>query len=295
MAGGRLSGRLGGWSPPPLLGSAWRPGRVVWFSRRRGVAASGSPAGLSRGLGAGLRPLGATLNGPGKATRFGLGDPLKLLNHGVEALNQPLARPPDPLRAAIELLNPSLRPALHVGHLPLGCCAHVLGLPRGRVRQLARLAFGGLAEIVGESLGGLAKLLCLALGGLPKLLRLVLGALTQVLGLALGGFAGLLGLPRGLRASLIGLPYALLQPVVGTGTGAGGDLLGGLVRALEDASGLIGDLLEGVPDRRLRRRSQAPHHYPRQLERGAVRAACAQPRRGRDFAVGSRRLPPRAA
>ena len=85
-------------------------------------------------------------------------------------------------------------------------------------------------------------------------LCLALGALTQLLGLALGGFAGFLGLPRGLRANLIGLPYALLQPVVGTGTGAGGDLLGGLVRALEDPAGLIGDLLERVPDRRFRRR-----------------------------------------
>src|SRR5918992_1356709 len=232
MAGGRLSGRPGGWSPPPLPGSAWRPGRVVWFSRRSGVAARGSPAGLSRGLGAGLGPPCATLNGPGKATRLGLGDPLKLLNHGVEALDQPLARPPDPLRAAIGLLNPSLRPALHVGHLPLGCGAHVLGLPGGRVRQLARLALGGLAELLSESLGGLAKLLRLALCGLPKLL----------------------GLPRGLRASLIRLPYALLQPVVGTGTRAGGDLLGGLVRTLEDAASLIGDLLEGVPDRGLGRR-----------------------------------------
>src|SRR5918999_1175307 len=254
MAGGRLSGRLGGWSPPPLLGSAWQPGRVVWFSRRCGVAARGSPAGLSRGLGAGLRPLGAALNGPGKATRFGLGDPLKLLNHGVEAFDQPLARPPDPLRAAIELLNPGLRPALHFGHLPLGCYAHVLGLPGGRVRQLARLALGGLAELLSESLGGLAKLLRLALRGLPKLLGLVLGALTQLLGLALGGFAGFLGLPCRLRASLIGLPDALLEPVVGMGTGAGGDLLGGLVRAREDAWGLIGALLGGVPDRRFRRR-----------------------------------------
>src|SRR5918999_1029231 len=150
MAGGRLSGRLGGWSPPPLLGSAWQPGRVVWFSRRCGVAARGSPAGLSRGLGAGLRPLGATLNGPGKATRFGLGDPLKLLNHGVEALDQPLTRPPDPLRAAIELLNPGLRPALHFGHLPLG------GLPK-----LLCLVLGALTQVLGVALGGFAGFLSL--------------------------------------------------------------------------------------------------------------------------------------
>src|ERR671915_2077211 len=85
-------------------------------------------------------------------------------------------------------------------------------------------------------------------------MRLAVGALAQLVGLTLSRLARLLSLPRSFLTDVLSLPHALLQPVVGPRARARGDLLGRLVRALEQPAGLLGHLLEGVPDRRLRRR-----------------------------------------
>ena len=78
---------------------------------------------------------------------------------------------------------------------------------------------------------------------------------------------------------LLALALGLLEPVVGLRARARGDLLGGLVRALEDVAGLLADLVEGMPDGRLGRGrhlelgDQAAHPLHVAVHGGAVVAA----------------------
>src|SRR5918992_1987482 len=197
--------------------------------------------GLRRGLAARHGPLGRGLFREARGLR--LGDAVELLDHGAQALDQTPARAPDPAGAAIELLYARLRPGPHLANLAFGGRAHVRGFARRGLGQLVRLAGGGVAQLLGEPLGCLAHLLRLALSPLPQLLRLATGFLAILLRLA-----------GGRLADLLSLPLPLLDSILGPRARAGGDLLRRLVGALEQPVRLLGHLLEGVPDRRLRRR-----------------------------------------
>ena len=114
-------------------------------------------------------------------------------------------------------------------------------------------------DLRGGLIGGLALLLCAqGLGHLHALERVVgggehlVGELADVLEQALallpeqaGVDHDLLGVLVGLATDDLRLALGALDPALGLSARAGGDLVGGLVGALEDAGRLLTDLVEG--------------------------------------------------
>ena len=125
-----------------------------------------------------------------------------------------------------------------------------------------------------------------ALGGVVGRVQDVVGELADVLDQALALLPeqarvddDLLRVGVRLLAHEVGLALGALDAPLGLGPGARRDLVGGLVRALEDAGGLLADLRERPLDDRLLRLAalevghQLAHLLHEGVDRGAVVAA----------------------
>ena len=104
-----------------------------------------------------------------------------------------------------------------------------MGLARGRLPQLVHLARGGLTQLD-----------CVPLCHIAQLLRFLLSTGSELVCLELSGLVQPLGFELGLAGAVIGFSAR-----------ASRDVLRRLVGALEQLPGLLTDLFERAPDRRL--------------------------------------------
>src|SRR3954447_10562674 len=173
------------------------------------------------------------LRGAREARRLCVADLDELLPQGAHVVDEAPTLVPDGLHITVQLADQRLGGLAHLLDFPLRRHAHLLNLELSCRTYLLGFARGRLAEITRVALDCVAKLCRLALRGLTKLLCFARCRLAEFLGLVLGRLPCRPSVLHSGLAHLLRFLLCLLETLVCCRARAHGDLVGGLVRALQ--------------------------------------------------------------